>query len=80
MAAFRARDGEALFSIPHAYQVEDEKLWTTAPTPVKVFQRPGQAFYANLDVEIVRQEMQKLFGQAWSDVEALRKSDVIHLS
>jgi hypothetical protein len=80
VAAFRMRDGEALFFIPHAYRFEDEKLRTTPPVPTNVVQRPLQAFYANLDVEIVRQEIHKLRGQAWAGAEALRKSNVIHLS
>jgi hypothetical protein len=49
-AAFRTRDGEALFFIPHAYQFDDEKLRTTPPAPTNVVQRPLQAFYANPDV------------------------------
>ena len=80
VAAFRMRDGEALFFIPPAYQLEDEKLRTIASTPVNVIQRPLQAFYANLGVHIVRQEIQKLLGQAWSGVEAFGKSNVIHLA
>jgi hypothetical protein len=58
------RDGEALFFIPHAYQFEEEKLRTTPPVPTNVVQRPLQAFYTHLDVEIIRQEIHKLLTQA----------------
>ena len=77
VAAFRTKDSEALFFIPHAYQYEDEKLFATPTAPANVVQRSLQAFYENLDVETIRQEIQKLLAQAWSGAEALRKSDLV---
>ena len=74
VSAFRTSDGEALFFIPHAYQFEDQKLRTTPSTPVNVVQRPLQAFYANLDVDTILQEIQTLLAQAWTNVEAFKKS------
>jgi hypothetical protein len=79
VAAFRTKDGEALFFIPQAYQFDDEKLRTTPPAPTNIVQRPLQALYAKQhDTDAIRQEIQNLLGQAWSGAEAFRKADLTY--
>jgi hypothetical protein len=77
VAAFRTRDGEALFFIPHAYQFDGERLKSTPATPTNIIQRPLQIFsLAQEDVESTRQKIQELLEQAWSGAEVFRKSEL----